>query len=210
MILLPYFIVFYQKEISINISDWGSFGNYINGLLMPILSFINILVLIKVSNSVSKLSFQDKEHKKKLKEINKEKSYNDFKITINPNATILDNYNDLCEKINVINNYLDMFHSSDEECLKDLHYVFERLNLPIERIDEIPYSENPFINRNWEIHNLGVNNTNSFIDLNLLQLKVNIYKLLLENDPNNTSLESKLKLARIELEKYHHGASYVD
>ena len=177
---------------------------------MPILSFINILVLIQVSNSVSKLSIQDKEHKKKLKEINKEISDNQFKITINPNATILDNYKDLIENINTIRKYLDEFKLSDERCLKDLNYIFERLNIPIERIDEIYYKENPFFNRNWETLNLGVNNTNSLINYNLLQLKVNIYKLLLENEPENTSFESELQLARIELEEFHEGASLVD
>jgi len=53
---------------------------------------------------------------------------------------------------------------------------------------------------------LGLNNTNSFINLNLLQLNVNIYTLLLVKEPNNTLLESKLKLARIELEDCHDGA----
>lgn len=57
---------------------------------------------------------------------------------------------------------------------------------------------------------MGLNNTNSFINLNLLQLNVNIYTLLLVKEPNNTLLESKLKLARIELEDCHDGASLAD
>ncbi len=210
LIVLPYFIVFFKNGISTNINDWGAFGNYLNGLLMPILSFINILVLISVSNSVSKLSMQDKEHKKKLETINKEITNNQFKITINPNASILDNYKDLTDNINAIRMYLKEFHSSDEKCLEDLYDIFNRLNLPVERIDEIPYYNNPFINRNWESHNLGVNNTNSLINYSLLQLKINIYKLLLEKEPDNISLQSKLKSARKELEQFHKGNSFVD
>lgn len=60
-VLGMYWMVFHEG-FSYNSTDWGNFGSYFNGLLMPILTFVNILVFISISMKLS--SLDDKRAKK--------------------------------------------------------------------------------------------------------------------------------------------------
>lgn len=52
-ILGMYFFIFHYG-LSSNSSDWANLGSYFSGMLLPILTFINILVLIEISVWLSK------------------------------------------------------------------------------------------------------------------------------------------------------------
>lgn len=51
-ILLPYILQFMGSEVSSNTADWSNFSTYINGLLMPILTIANLMILVNVNNSI--------------------------------------------------------------------------------------------------------------------------------------------------------------
>ncbi|MBQ6378131.1 MAG: hypothetical protein IJJ56_04985 [Prevotella sp.] len=52
-ILGMYFFIFHY-ELSSNSSDWANLGSYFSGMLLPILTFVNILVFIEISIWLSK------------------------------------------------------------------------------------------------------------------------------------------------------------
>lgn len=52
-ILGMYFFIFHYG-LSSNSSDWANLGSYFSGLLLPILTFVNILVFIEISVWLSK------------------------------------------------------------------------------------------------------------------------------------------------------------
>lgn len=52
-ILGLYFFIFHYG-LSYNSSDWANLGSYFSGLLLPILTFVNILVFIEISVWLSK------------------------------------------------------------------------------------------------------------------------------------------------------------
>lgn len=54
IVLGVYWMVFHEG-FSYNSADWGNFGSYFNGLLMPILTFVNIFVFINISMKLSAL-----------------------------------------------------------------------------------------------------------------------------------------------------------
>lgn len=54
IVLGMYWTVFH-KGFSNNSADWGNFGSFFNGLLMPILTFVNILVFVSISMKLSSL-----------------------------------------------------------------------------------------------------------------------------------------------------------
>lgn len=71
-ILLTVCLYFYQfnKGLSINSSDWGSFGDYVNGVLSPILTIVNIWVFVRLTQVINSSDKKQKEnellHQKKL------------------------------------------------------------------------------------------------------------------------------------------------
>lgn len=64
IVLGMYWMVFHEG-FSYNSADWGNFGSYFNGLLMPILTFVNIFVFVNISMKLS--SLDDKRAEKEAK-----------------------------------------------------------------------------------------------------------------------------------------------
>lgn len=54
IVLGMYWMVFHEG-FSYNSADWGNFGSYFNGVLMPILTFANIIVFVNISMKLSVL-----------------------------------------------------------------------------------------------------------------------------------------------------------
>lgn len=71
-ILITTSLCIYQFHFALsnNIADWASFGDYLNGVLSPILAIINIWVFVKLTKAINKDSETQKEkellHQKKL------------------------------------------------------------------------------------------------------------------------------------------------
>lgn len=211
LIIATYILNFHKSQISTHSEDWSSFASYINGLITPILAFINILVLIEVKNSVSDISILQKNHKKKLRAHNRH--LGDFQLKINENNSIEDNLRILDDNINRISELFEDFRHADEQCEKDLYELTKKAKLSaksIKSLKDVPYYENPFINRLWELHNIGVSNTMIETHKNILQLKVNAYQLMVANNPADKSLFDKYIVAQKNLEDFVHNAGLVD
>lgn len=212
LIVLPYLLMFYQNGISGNPTDWSSFATYLNGLIVPILSFVNILVLLSVRQAVSNISVEKYEHNKTLREYNK-KDLGGFKVEIDTNLTIEDNLHNLESHIATIEELFKDLYESDQHCEQDLYELFKMAKLSkksIDAIKRIPYYENPFVDRMWETHSLAVNNTLTYTITELLQIKVKIYELLLYKDSNNSELHDKYIAAQKELEDFHESSMIYD
>ena len=54
-IVLGMYWMVVHEGFSYNSADWGNFGSYFNGLMMPILTFVNILVFVSISMKISSL-----------------------------------------------------------------------------------------------------------------------------------------------------------
>lgn len=101
--------------------------------------------------------------------------------------------------------------SDDSDNLKaDLLKLTNKLEIDFSKFDEIPYYENPFINRNWEIHNIGRPNFFSHVLLSLHQLKVKIIDELLKYNPNDEQLQKIAEEYRKEFENVYDRTYYVD
>jgi len=136
----------------------------------------------------------------------------DLKIERDFNSGIFDLINELDAWIQEIQKYCDICARSDSrEILNhDLEEIFTKLKLDYNQIQEIPYYENPFVNRNWEMHNLGNPNLFSHTSLCLNQLKVKITEELSANDPNNKELRKLLKEYRESFEEDYNNSYYYD
>lgn len=72
-----YIINFYSNPLSKNISDWGSFGEYINGTITPIISLISLFVVIIIAFLANKIQIEISD---KSKEIIESQSDRDLKL----------------------------------------------------------------------------------------------------------------------------------
>lgn len=55
ILVVGFYFYHFNGSISQDPDSWSNFGNYINGVLMPVLTAINIYVFIKLTTEVSKL-----------------------------------------------------------------------------------------------------------------------------------------------------------
>ena len=136
----------------------------------------------------------------------------DLKIERNFNLEIFDLFNELDGHIKHIRSYCDECAESDssETLNTDLKELFEKAELDINILRSIPYYENPFENRNWEMHNIGRPNFFSHISLCLNQLKVKTVEELLKYDPENKQLMILIEEFRNEFEVDYESSYYVD
>lgn len=74
LIMIPYIINFYNNGISTDPEIWGQFGDYIGGLLNPVLSLINLIVLTYLS--IRLVKNEDDRNKWTLQELTR--PYGDF------------------------------------------------------------------------------------------------------------------------------------
>ncbi|WP_075602758.1 hypothetical protein [Saccharicrinis aurantiacus] len=136
----------------------------------------------------------------------------DLKIERDFNKEILDLFAELDEHIETVRNYCDLCAESDssETLRSDLNLLIEKSGLDLSIFNSIPYYENPFENRNWEMHNIGRPNFFSHISLCINQLKVKTLEELLISNPENQKLNALLVDFRKEFESDYDNSYYVD
>lgn len=194
-------------------ADWSTFASFFNGMLTPILSLINIVVLFGVGQTLHQISKDSRKHRAVLQSYNKNSEWGDLKYEINPNATVEDNLRDIEQSIKHMEKLFGMFQQSDELCEKDLYSLLEKVNAnekTVSALQNVPYYENPFVSRMWVFHNIAVPNAITMAQSTFLQLKVNVYELMAEQDPKNNLVYEKYISAQKELEEYHRDSSIVD
>lgn len=57
--VIIFIIYFKSSEISRNVSDWGSFGDYFGGMINPIISILNLIVLGYITYLIAKNSVEE-------------------------------------------------------------------------------------------------------------------------------------------------------
>jgi hypothetical protein len=136
----------------------------------------------------------------------------DLKIDRDFDKGVIDLLKELEGHIKTIENYCDLCADSDssESLQSNLEDLFKRAGLEIKELKKIPYYENPFENRNWEMHNIGRPNFFSHISLCLNQLKVKITEELLKCNPDNKDLALLIDQYRRTFEEDYNNSYYVD
>jgi hypothetical protein len=149
--------------------------------------------------------FWDRQSKKKF-------DLEDLKIERNFEQDIFELIKELIENIQKVRDYCDICAESDtsKKLQEDLLNLSNRVGIDFSKFDEVPYYKNPFINRNWEMHNIGRPNLFSHISLSLNQLKVKIVDQLLKYNPNDHQLKKIAEKYRQEFENAYDRAYYVD
>lgn len=178
VILLPYILQFMGSEVSSNTADWSNFSTYISGLIMPILTIANLMILVNVNNSIK--GNNDKRDKlyKILKRQMGKGDFAESRVDIEKQESVEESLAILDEKV------------------KDVYGVLDAL---AEEVGD----------KDFEMVCLATPNTKARLDIQIAQLKVNIYQELF-NASGKAEHEKALDRAIKELKKLHKDTYLAD
>jgi hypothetical protein len=146
-------------------------------------------------------------NKQKMKKFELE----DLKIYTKFDFNIPSLFNELDEIFLHVKNYCEIMAESDSsKLLTDLNTLFDKLGIDKKLLNNVPYYENPFFNRNWELHNMGIPNYFSHLSLYINQLKVKVYEELYKCFPNDTEIKHHLQISRDLFETDFETSYYID
>jgi hypothetical protein len=104
--------------------------------------------------------------------------------------------NDLCER---------------DRCLNDeIRKHLLSLGYDLTAYDALPYYENPFSNRNWEIHSLAITNTRTDLSIAVDLAEIRFLEEYVKTHPTDTLALKKLDAAKNALRKTAASVGYVD
>lgn len=96
----------------------------------------------------------------------------------------------------------EIINNSYDQMEADLDQIIKKLDFDVEEVKEIPYYENPFSNRDWDIRILGLNNFYIYLKCGILQLKVGALEREVVSNPKNKKLIAELEKAKENLKDY--------
>ena len=128
-------------------------------------------------------------------------------MEVNGQATFFEVMQSAHTAINGIEHLLESFHKSDESLLQDLRALLEKCGLDSTPIEAIPYYENPFLNWNWDYHNIGSANWLQRIRIDLVHIEVKYLEEYLITSSNDLKAKSRLEELKPVLEE---NAMHVD
>lgn len=131
-------------------------------------------------------------------------------IEIDTTSGFEDIVNDVNSHLDYLFEALERIANSNDSLYDDVLVLFEKLNYQKERFEQIPYYENPLINRNWELLNLGTLNAVNVMRLRLKQLGLKYFEQVVINDVQNIDAKYKLESLKRDLEKIVQEIGYRD
>lgn len=114
------------------------------------------------------------------------------------------------DAVNGIKNLLELLHKSDESLKVDFEALLVRKGISPELFDDIPYYENFFENRNWELHNLGTPNWLKRIRIDLVHLEVKFLEEYLKTHGDDVKAKESFEKAKETLKEYAKTAMHID
>lgn len=132
--------------------------------------------------------------------------FNEFKPNLNFELNIMSIFEKIDEVSEKISNLCNDITTSDELLFDEIIEFLNKHGINTKIIANIPYYENPFINRNWETNHLAVPNFFSYLDLYIKQLKIKVFEEKIQHSPDDTNLRNHLLRLRLEFEKLYNNS----
>lgn len=114
------------------------------------------------------------------------------------------------DAINSIEALLGSFHKSDEKLKDDFESLLSAKSISPELFSDIPYHQNPFVDRNWEAHNLGTPNWLQRLRVDLTHIQVQYLEEYLKTHSDDLVAKASFEKAKETLKEYAETAMHVD
>jgi len=139
-----------------------------------------------------------------------EHSMPELAFEISAKGTLFDVLSSIRDAIDSIEGLLDLLRRSDEELPGDFSSLLIRRNIALSLFSDVPYYENPFENRNWEIHNLGTPNWLQKVRIDLVHLEVKYLEEYVLSHAQEAVAAERLEKAKTHLAELAQHAAHVD
>ena len=83
--------------------------------------------------------------------------------------------------------------ASDENIMDDFVSLLKRKNIDLSLFNDVPYYENPFANRNWEIHHMGAANLMQRLNIDLMHLEIKFLEEYLKTNSDDREARDRLE-----------------
>ena len=108
------------------------------------------------------------------------------------------------------NNIFEFYRKSNNNLIQDAKEFLNKIGVDRKLFDSVPCHENPFINRCWEIDNLGSRNWMLRLHMEILYAEINYLSLYNRMEPNNTKVAKRLKSSQKEFDDLACNSGYAD
>jgi hypothetical protein len=123
------------------------------------------------------------------------------------NTDLIDSALSLVDRLDEVRSYL---LGSSKELEGEARSFFTRIGVTDADYASVPYYENPFINRDWEMLALGMANLSRLLRTALLQVRLRELEEALSRDTSNAALTAEVDTLRAEFLEYAKNISYSD
>lgn len=130
-------------------------------------------------------------------------------LEIGGEREVLEIIENLNQSVSSISDVMSMLASSDHAIEDEFKEFLRKKNIDPSIFADIPYYENPFINRNWEYHALASTNTIARISVDILVLEIKYLEQYVQSNTDK-ELQERLSKAKEELESIAGSIGYAD
>jgi len=131
-------------------------------------------------------------------------------LEINAKASFFEIIADMKGLVNKIEKTGEYFEESDQLLMTDLLGLLKKAGIDSKGLQSVPYYENPFVNRNWEMRNLGFRNTIAKLHINLLHTEIKFLEEYLKINPTDTDGLRRLEELKETFRQVARTAGYAD
>lgn len=134
----------------------------------------------------------------------------DLAMEVDGRKSFFEIINNINETVDNIADILNVLKISDKSLLNELQELLKNKGINPDIFSDIPYYANPFVDRNWELHNLASGNLLTRLYIDLVHIQIKYLEEYLKNNPNDDHAHNKFQEAQ-ELLKYHaQNATHID
>ncbi len=96
------------------------------------------------------------------------------------------------ENIGFLTDFHKAFHESDKNLEQDFRELLSKKGIDPKIFDDIPYYENPFQIRNWELHNLGIPNRMQRLNIDLMHMEIKYWEEFIKTNSKDKQARERL------------------
>ena len=160
---------------------------------------------------ILKVAKEMEEYWERIERLNRlEHSMPELAFEIDVKKDFFDILTNIRNSLDFIEKLTQSLWESDEDLLKEFHSMLARKNISPSIFSDVRYYENPFVNRNWEIHNLGIPNWLTNIQIDLIHLEVKYLEEYALSHIQDITVTEKLERAKARLAELAQHSTRVD
>ena len=134
----------------------------------------------------------------------------DLAVPIAAKGTFFNTIRQTLETLNKLDALCQSVRVSDESLDDDVFEFLGKCEYDTSRMREVPYFRNPFIGRNWEVHNLGLPNCFNTLRMCLVQLEIQYLQEYLKTNSTDRDAARRFNILKIEFRDIAQSAILAD